>query len=636
MAATSNPDTMKLPSKPEQNAPRQLKQNNPSQGDVVQQLERVGNAIDQLQHVPRHQVQISNPPSFIGAQSTNDYKQDQTRYQACLPPSALTSTKGDYSSGPQVAQSGIHNKNVTIGTPAMPQAADHRSYAETLWLPSPHHPTTSNHVAVTLHPHPKPLSTVEEYSSTSAPDLHTIHPVAPAQSALLRDVFGDDSILSLSDSELEKLLNPRDGIWDYHDEVEEDGAQARWSPLTDYEGLYADNEHNAQMDIDSQGDLQEFPSNLDDTIVGSDEDNDDKDNSNEDANNKDNDDQGEEVRGGDQESQFLVKVDEPDHTANSNQHQSTSPQGSRVRTGNRSELFEDGQVDKDYDIMDRHHKRNRRPHSPSPSYLDDVQNGDNRHLKKKSRTNTHRQEKQRTVMSAKTEQTDISKASTLVNQDKHCTPSLHCSKHSKTSKAETIVHPFTMAFFGPLWGRLLNEGKAKLQLHLATEDPFPPREMAINGVCSEIIVELVISELKKCTICGIAEDYHLFLPEQLHSETEWIEFIKWKVAQLLENAQYYYMVPQTVYSSKKAVCQFPDFQVYVPDKALLLIAAMLRFALEIFAKHEFDKHVTLNAEQVKGYYNNLCQLLNQVVANKTRYTGNPTQINLQEWAVILD
>lgn len=49
-----------------------------------------------------------------------------------------------------------------------------------------------------------------------------------------------------------------------------------------------------------------------------------------------------------------------------------------------------------------------------------------------------------------------------------------------------------MAFFGPLWGRLLDEGKAKLRLHLATEDPFPPREMAINGICSEIIVELVI------------------------------------------------------------------------------------------------------------------------------------------------
>lgn len=233
------------------------------------------------------QVKASNPPSFIGAQSTNDYEQDRTRYQARSPPPALTSTKGGYSSGPQVAQSGAHNKNVAIGTPARPQAADRRSYAETLRLPSPHRPTTSNHVAIDLRPHPRPLSTIEEYSSTLAPDLHTSRPVAvkqtfalaiqdssnsfqdkpapqPAQSALLRDVFGDDSILSLSDSESEKLLNPRVGQWDYRDEVEEDGARARRSPPTDYEDLYADDEHNAQMDIDSQGDSQGFPNNLDD------------------------------------------------------------------------------------------------------------------------------------------------------------------------------------------------------------------------------------------------------------------------------------------------------------------------------------------------------------------------------------
>lgn len=52
-------------------------------------------------------------------------------------------------------------------------------------------------------------------------------------------MFGNTgSILSLSDSESdhrEKPLNPRDGPWDYHNEVEEDGAQARQSPPTNYD-----------------------------------------------------------------------------------------------------------------------------------------------------------------------------------------------------------------------------------------------------------------------------------------------------------------------------------------------------------------------------------------------------------------
>lgn len=42
--------------------------------------------------------------------------------------------------------------------------------------------------------------------------------------------------------------------------------------------------------------------------------------------------------------------------------------------------------------------------------------------------------------------------------------------------------------------------------------------------------------------------------------------------------------------------------------------------------------MTLNAEQVEGYYNNLCQLLNQVAANK--YHGPKLDNMLQQWATI--
>ncbi|KAF8425382.1 hypothetical protein L210DRAFT_3509334 [Boletus edulis BED1] len=86
----------------------------------------------------------------------------------------------------------------------------------------------------------------------------------------------------------------------------------------------------------------------------------------------------------------------------------------------------------------------------------------------------------------------------------------------------------------------------------------------------------------------------------------WIEgMCEWKVDGMLE-----------ANLSDKALCQFPNFQEYIPERALLLIAAIVRFVLEIFAAHGFNKRVSINMEQVEGYYNNLCQLLNQVVADE--------------------
>ncbi|KAF8430763.1 hypothetical protein L210DRAFT_871473, partial [Boletus edulis BED1] len=112
-------------------------------------------------------------------------------------------------------------------------------------------------------------------------------------------------------------------------------------------------------------------------------------------------------------------------------------------------------------------------------------------------------------------------------------------------------------------------------------------------------------------------------------------------------------------SSDKALRQFPDFQEYIPERALLLVGAMVccivRFTLEIFAMHGFNKCVSLNVEQVEGHYTNLCRLLNQVAADKyhgpkldnmlrqwakigmTGYApNNPILINSQDWQVVLD
>ncbi|KAF8137693.1 hypothetical protein EV363DRAFT_1155703 [Boletus edulis] len=776
------------------------------------------------------QVQASGPPSFVGPQSTHDYEQQRIRYQGRP---QIGSSSGQH-------QSGTRNEDAVQGTPVRPRANNHRSYADTLRLPSPPRPmlkaagtTAPNHAKVGLQSHSTPLSAITEDSSTSASDptatrLNTdkritvqVAPEPQGNAVLQRkqssqcapgpsrsgDVFGGDSDLSLTsgsetDGELplvpkprnvdhemdddgERLLVPKPRNVDH--EIDDDEPRARESLYeTDNEGLYTDdpanmdgqgddlyfdNDRDVRMNVDPWGDDQEFPSNLDDAIEDSSEDNEER--------SQDHDKNGQilpevhqlppsretaPLQAGrppsppprvsipsrssltnsrvqrhhllGQRSSSLkpgvprnhapsappsqsqqaqrhppISQGDPLHEsqerdqpqgAGSNQRQTTSP---RTQRSDRWEPFADGQVNTDHDVVNRHHKRNRRPRSPSPTYLQSVRNGDHPHQKKSKRGARDQDER---GSNAGTEQTDGSGSLTLVNKDESRAPSRQGSKYSKTSKADVVARPVTMAFFGPLWCKLLDEGKAKLRLHLMTDDPFPPREMAIDGICTEIIIELVIkyeeegleleagfypeygrqmaiilysdtqtfrSEVKKCVTRSVVDDYHLFPPENLQSEIERIEFVKNKAARLLENAQFLRGAPDSLgktsnfahpalkkvclayfySSSDKALRQFPDFQEYIPERALLLVGAMVRFTLETFATHGFNKRVSLNVEQVEGHYTNLCRLLNQVAADKyhgpkldnmlrqwakigmTGYApNNPILVNSQDWQVVLD
>ncbi|KAF8449428.1 hypothetical protein L210DRAFT_3641009 [Boletus edulis BED1] len=709
------------------------------------------------------QVQASGPPSFVGPQSTHDYKQQRTRYQGRP---QIGSSSGQH-------QFGTRNEDAVQGIP----------------LPSPPRPmlkaagtTAPNHAKVGSQSHSTPLSAITEDSSTSASDptatcLNTDKRIAvqcapgPSRSG---DVFGGDSDLSLtsgSETNGELPLVPKPRNVDHKmDDDDDDEPQARESLYeTDNEGLYTDdptnmdgqgddlyfdNDQDVRMNVDPWGDDQEFPSNLDDAIEDSSEDNKER--------SQDHDKNGQilpevhqlppsretaplqagrplsppprvsipsrssltnsrvqrhhllgqrssSLKPGvprnhapsappsqSQQAQRHVSLPQtsrqprppqppisqgdPLHEsqerdqlqgAGSNQRQTTSP---RTQRSDRWEPFADGQINMDHDVVNRHHKRNRRPHSPSPTYLQSVRNGDHPHQKKSKRGACDQDER---GSNAGTEQTDGSRSLTLVNKDESRAPS-----HQ---------------------GRKVN-----LCLHLMTDNPFPPREMAIDGICTEIIIKLVIkyeeegleleagfypeygrqmaiilysdtqifrSEVKKCVTRSIVDDYHLFPPENLQSEIERIEFVKNKAARLLENAQFLCGAPDSLgktsnfahpalkkvcltyfySSSDKALRQFPDFQEYIPERALLLVGAMIHFTLEIFATHGFNKRVSLNVEQVEGHYTNLCRLLNQVTADKyhgpkldnmlhqwakigmTGYApNNPILVNSQDWQVVLD
>ena len=47
----------------------------------------------------------------------------------------------------------------------------------------------------------------------------------------------------------------------------------------------------------------------------------------------------------------------------------------------------------------------------------------------------------------------------------------------------------TLAFYPPLWQKVPNFAKAKMRLYVAVENAFPALAEAINGPCSESLLE---------------------------------------------------------------------------------------------------------------------------------------------------
>ncbi|KAI5983215.1 hypothetical protein EDD15DRAFT_2376782 [Pisolithus albus] len=340
----------------------------------------------------------------------------------------------------------------------------------------------------------------------------------------------------------------------------------------------------------------------------------------------------------------------------------------QVRNG--PHLPDDERVGVDYDVNASHHSRNRRPRPPSPTYLENAGNGEKPHSKKQ-RCNVAGCTQDR----LRSEDDGSGDNPTFVNE-RH-------GKYSKMAKADVVVRPTTLAFFGPLWCKLLDEAKRRVRLHVATEVPFLHREMAIDGICMEILVEMVIkyeeegleleagyypehrrsmatilyndtqtfrSEIKKAAVRIVPFEYCLYPPENIEDNAKRIEFVKKKATQLLEGARYLRgdvdslgrasnfahpalkKICLAVYycASSKSLHQFIEFQTSVPDKALALVAAIVRSVLMTFKKHGAIKNESLCGEEVEDAYNNLTSLIDQVWHDS--YHGNKLERMLREWA----
>ncbi|KIK18739.1 hypothetical protein PISMIDRAFT_14124 [Pisolithus microcarpus 441] len=242
------------------------------------------------------------------------------------------------------------------------------------------------------------------------------------------------------------------------------------------------------------------------------------------------------------------------------------------------------------------------------------------------------------------------------------------------TKADVVVRPTMLAFFSPLWCKLLGEAKARMRLYVATEVPFLCHEMAIDSVCMEILVEMVIkyeddgleleagfypehkrsmvtilfnntqtfrSEIKKVTMRIVPFEYGLYPPETIDDNAKRINFIKKKATQLLEILQgrtsnfAHSALKKTclaIYycTSSKSLCRFAEFQESVPIKVLALVAVIIRSILMTFKKHGVAKNETLCGDEIEDACNNIMHLIDQVWYDN--YHGSKLNKMLQEWA----
>ncbi|KAI6037247.1 hypothetical protein BKA83DRAFT_32148, partial [Pisolithus microcarpus] len=178
-----------------------------------------------------------------------------------------------------------------------------------------------------------------------------------------------------------------------------------------------------------------------------------------------------------------------------------------------------------------------------------------------------------------------------------------------------------LAFYPPLWTKLLDEAKARIRLYVATEEPFLRLETAVDGQCSEEIIELVVkyqedqseleagfypqykrsmarmlfndtqtfrSEIKKVAVRIVPIEYNLSAPKSATTERERLDAVKQKATVLLEGAKFLrgecdslgkasnfaHPALQNIclgvyYSnSVKSLRQYVEFQHFVPYKAL--------------------------------------------------------------------
>ncbi|KAI6022342.1 hypothetical protein BKA83DRAFT_4126055 [Pisolithus microcarpus] len=310
--------------------------------------------------------------------------------------------------------------------------------------------------------------------------------------------------------------------------------------------------------------------------------------------------------------------------------------------------------------------------SPSPTYLRDVCDShasQDHHPSKKIHPDTTSPDQQ-------------SAAEEMMDVDNAGAKSVKC-EHLGCSRSTVIPKPTMLVFYPPLWMKLLDKAKARIWLHVATEEPFLRLETAVDGQCSEIIIELVVkyqedsseleagfypqhkrsmawmlfndtqtfwSEIKKLAAPIVPIEYNLSAPKSATTECEWLEAVKQKAAVFLEGAKllrgecdslgrasnFAHSALQNIclavyYSnSVKSLRQYVEFQHFVPYKALALVTTIVHSILSTYEWHGFSKAESLNMGKLEDSYQRLLVLMDTVALNT--YHGPKLTAMLEDWA----
>ncbi|KAG1794237.1 uncharacterized protein HD556DRAFT_1308286 [Suillus plorans] len=329
----------------------------------------------------------------------------------------------------------------------------------------------------------------------------------------------------------------------------------------------------------------------------------------------------------------------------------------------------------DYDVLQAHHKKNHRPCSPSPTYLNSVRN---RHLKTKC---AHTRNTLSSDDSDQSEQDDLEDLANEVEIDTGRRRRTKKAKGATTNRDATNV-----GFYPSLWQKLLDRAKANFRLHIAISVPFPDKEESIGstGVCGEVIAEAIVhwqeqkrklekayegyypefkmematvvlndaatfrSKVKQITLTVIPMVYELALG--INGNT--IDSIKLKATGLLKKAMYLHGHPdsegcasnfandviriachKSFYDNgSKSLKQFAEFQKTVPPPALFLVGTIVSVPVVCLNKYgQVNGAKQTPIEDLEASYDRISTLFDRM--NKDEYHGPKLRQMLKAWAL---
>ncbi|KIK16386.1 hypothetical protein PISMIDRAFT_15863 [Pisolithus microcarpus 441] len=158
------------------------------------------------------------------------------------------------------------------------------------------------------------------------------------------------------------------------------------------------------------------------------------------------------------------------------------------------------------------------------------------------------------------------------------------------------------------------------------------------------------SNLKKAVIKSLHADYKLYPPATTKTEEQHIEAVKKKADDLLSTVRYLHGEPDDqgrvsnfahralkniclafYYGNmSKCLCQFPEFQEYVPYRALALFTAMVHALLSSLRKHSIDNSAQINSQDVEDAYATLSKAILDVLDHP--HHGPKLNVMLADWA----